>query len=345
MAGCNGFCVPCIFIVIRPERSRTGENLRLLFFLSFPKGICGCFPAAIIPVIATPNYIGRLAPSPTGLLHLGHAATFITAHERARKARGRLLLRIDDLDTQRSKEHFIAAAKEDLHWLGITWDAEVRQSERLSLYKRAVQQLIYSGHAYPCLCSRKDLQGATQAPHEDTDDEPIYNGRCRPSAAPKPVAPSSPTVSSSVRVGSGASQNDGFQPHANYRFRVPDGETIRFTDEHLGPQQFTVGCYGSSDFGDFVVWRKDGLPSYQLACAVDDAAMGITEVVRGRDLLKSTARQILLGRVLGLRTPQYFHTELLCDAGGERLAKRHDALSLQALRASGMTPQELRARL
>ncbi len=323
-----------------------------------PEGICCCFLFVIpegnllfisgshnVPLNATHQYIGRLAPSPTGLLHLGHAATFITAHERAREAGGRLLLRIDDLDAQRSKEHFITAAKEDLHWLGIAWDAEVRQSERLDLYARAMQQLIATGYAYSCTCSRKDLQGATQAPHEDADDEPIYNGRCRPITSTKPGAPSSPAVSSSVRVGSGASQNDGFQPHTNYRFHVPDGDLIRFTDEHFGPQQFSAGCYGSSDFGDFLVWRKDGLPSYQLACAVDDAALGITEVVRGRDLLKSTARQILLGRALGLPAPQYFHTELLRDAGGERLAKRHDALSLRALRASGMTPQELRARL
>ncbi len=282
----------------------------------------------MIQVNASGQYIGRLAPSPTGLLHLGHAATFLAAHERVRNAGGQLLLRIDDLDTQRSKEHFIGAAKEDLHWLGFTWDAEVRQSERLPLYRRAAQQLIATGEAYPCTCSRKNLQQATQAPHEDSEDEPIYNGRCRPYATHKARLP----------------QNSEFQSQTNYRFRVPDNAPIRFIDGHLGPQQFVAGCNAAADFGDFLVWRKDGLPSYQLACAVDDAAMEVTEVVRGRDLLKSTARQILLQRALGLSTPAYFHTELLRDEHGERLAKRHDALSLQTLRASGVTSLQLRAR-
>ena len=289
-----------------------------------------------------PSYKGRLAPSPTGLLHLGHAATFLVAHDRARAAGGELLLRIDDLDRDRSKEHYISAAKEDLLWLGLTWEGEVRQSERLSLYLAAMQQLITNGFVYRCTCSRKDLQGATQAPHEDTDDEPIYNGRCSPSAATEPGAPF--FAASSQRAGS-APQSSALQPNINYRFRVPDREAISFVDEHCGRQHFVAGCDATADFGDFLVWRKDGLPSYQLACVVDDAAMGITEVVRGRDLLKSTARQILLQRALRLPTPAYLHTDLVRDARGERLAKRHDALSLQALRASGMTPAALRARL
>ena len=148
------------------------------------------------------RYLGRLAPSPTGLLHLGHAATFLTAHDRARAAGGRLLLRIDDLDPHRSREHFTASSKEDLRWLGMTWEGEVRQSERLPLYRAAMQQLIAGGLAYPCTCSRKDLQGATQAPHEDTDDEPIYNGRCR--RATEPGAPF--FAASPQRAGSAAPQ-------------------------------------------------------------------------------------------------------------------------------------------
>ena len=287
------------------------------------------------------GYQGRLAPSPTGLLHLGHARTFLTAHDRARAAGGRLQLRIDDLDPDRCKQHFITAAMDDLRWLGLTWEGEVRQSERLPLYLAAMRQLIAHGLAYPCTCSRKDLQGAIHAPHEDTDDEPIYNGRCRPATSPD--APF--FAASSQKAGSAAPQISGLQANTNYRFRASDGETIHFIDQHCGPQHFVAGCASAADLGDFLVWRKDGLPSYQLACSVDDAAMGITEVVRGRDLLKSTARQILLQRALGLPTPAYLHTDLLRDEHGERLAKRHDALSLQALRASGMTPADVRARL
>jgi glutamyl/glutaminyl-tRNA synthetase len=128
-----------------------------------------------------------------------------------------------------------------------------------------------------------------------------------------------------------------FQTEINYRFRVPDGETIAFEDKNLGPQSFIAG----KDFGDFLVWRKDGLPSYQLACVVDDADTQITEVVRGRDLLKSTARQILLQRALNLPTPSYFHTQLLTDEHGIRLAKRHDALAIRTLRQQGLTPTEV----
>ena len=260
-------------------------------------------------------YIGRLAPSPTGLLHLGHAATFHAAHERAKAANGTLLLRIEDLDAQRSKSHFAEAILEDLQWLGITWQPPVpHQSQRLPLYREALDQLLISGHIYPCHCSRKDLAGMMHAPHEDTDDEPVYPGICRPALdVPQNKIP--------------------FQPNINYRFRVSDGETISFEDKNIGPQSFTAG----KDFGDFLVWRKDGLPSYQLACVVDDAATQITEVVRGRDLLKSTARQLLLQQALNLSTPTYFHTHLLTDEHGIRLAKRHDALAIRTLRQQGLT--------
>ncbi len=282
-------------------------------------------------------YIGRLAPSPTGLLHLGHARTFWIAFERA--ATGKLWLRDEDLDPQRSRADFAAAMREDLRWLGITWQAELKQSDRLGLYRDAMQKLISTGHVYPCHCSRRDLERATLAPHEDTDDEPIYRGTCRPqilSSRPERVARSGETRSTSATDP---------QPQTNYRFRVPDDEVIRFTDLHAGPQSFRAGCDAAAGFGDFLVWRKDGLPSYQLACAVDDAAMGITEVVRGRDLLKSTARQILLQRALGLATPAYFHCDLMRDEAGVRLAKRHDVLSLRALRESGCTPQDVLAML
>jgi len=279
-------------------------------------------------------YSGRLAPSPTGLLHLGHARTFWIACERARAAHGKLWLRDEDLDPQRSRPEFSVAMKEDLRWLGITWDAELRQSDRLPLYRTAMQQLIAAGLAYPCTCSRRDLAQSIAAPHDD-DDEPIYNGKCRPSnMSSRPERFSAEWKA--PRISPAAAP---LSPHTNYRFRIPTTEPVTFADANAGQQSFTPGI----DFGDFLLWRKDDLPSYQVACVVDDAAMNITEVVRGRDLLKSTARQILLQRALGLPTPNYYHCDLMRDDAGARLAKRHDALSLRALRERGLTPEQVRA--
>jgi len=269
-------------------------------------------------------YIGRLAPSPTGLLHLGHAATFWTAYTRSCERGGVLRMRNEDLDPHRSRAEFVAAMFEDLRWLGIAWSGEVvTQSERLAAYRAALDRLLHEGWVYPCRCSRKDLARMMQAPHEnlaegDPDDEGVYPGVCRPE---------------SERVGR------AFEAGVNYRFRVSDAEVIAFEDGNFGAQSFTAG----RDFGDFLVWRKDGVPSYQLACVVDDAAMGITEVVRGRDLLKSTARQMLLQRALGYATPVFFHTALLVDANGVRLAKRHEALALRTLGERGRSPAEVRA--
>ena len=262
------------------------------------------------------KYCGRLAPSPTGLLHLGHAATFWTAYQRSNEHQGTLLLRNEDLDSQRSKTEFVEAMVEDLTWLGISWEPPiVSQSERGPLYLAAFEKLLDVGYVYPCSCSRKDLARMMQAPHEDIDDEPVYDGRCRP-------------VGEASRI---------VVPGMNYRFRVPDGEVVRFADRNAGEKAFTAGV----DFGDFLVWRKDGLTSYQLACVVDDAAMEITEVVRGADLLKSTARQILLQRALGLPAVEYFHARLMTDERGARLAKRHDALALRTLRQRGLSPAEV----
>lgn len=262
------------------------------------------------------KYAGRLAPSPTGLLHLGHAATFWTAYQRTQQHHGALLLRNEDLDPQRSKQEFVDAMLEDLAWLGIEWTPPIiMQSERLALYRDSFEQLLEAGCVYPCSCSRRELALMVAAPHEDTDDEPVYDGRCRPNPG-------------KVRV---------FEEGVNYRFRVLDGEEIRFVDGNMGEQYFTADV----DFGDFLVWRKDGLPSYQLACVVDDAAMGVTEVVRGADLLKSTARQLLLQRALGVPSVAYFHTHLVRDERGMRLAKRHDALAIRTLREHGMTPAQV----
>ena len=182
----------------------------------------------------------------------------------------------------------------------------------MPLYRESFEKLKRSRFLFPCVCSRKDVQRALQAPHQG-DEEPIYPGTCR------------------ARIETSAK--------ANWRFRVPDGETIHFADGHYGDQRFVAG----KDFGDFVVWRQDDLPAYQFAVVVDDAAMRITEVVRGADLLLSTARQILLYRALGLQRPSFYHCPLMTDEAGVRLAKRHDALSLRALRQQGVSPEDLRA--
>ena len=278
------------------------------------------------------SYRGRLAPSPTGLLHLGHARTFWTAYERARRAGGALVLRDEDLDPHRSRAEFAARALEDLRWLGIEWQegpdvggpfAPYAQSLRRGLYLGAWARLAAAGLIYPCACSRRDLARAAAAPHEGPHapaDEPLYPGTCRPPAGARPPSADRPAG-------------------ANWRFRVPDGEEVVFFDLGRGRQAFVAG----RDFGDFVVWRRDDVPAYQLACAVDDGAMRVTEVVRGADLLKSTARQLLIMRALQCAPPAYYHCDLVTDERGHRLAKRHDALSLRHLRAAGVAPEQLRA--
>jgi len=308
---------------------------------------------ASTPPNPSSSYRSRLAPSPTGYLHIGHALTFSIASRRARAAGGTLVLRMEDLDPDRSRAAYATAALEDLRWLGIDWHegpdvggpfAPYAQSQRHATYQTAWQKLLEGGFLYPCRCSRKDLAAGLSAPHESKsatraapsappeaeDDEPIYPGTCRASHPADPAAP--PT-------------------NANWRFRVPDGEVIEFTDLNLGPQRFVAGI----DFGDFIVWRRDqtsgsprtglgpwgGTPSYQLACVADDAAMHITEVVRGADLLKSTARQILLNRALGYANPAWYHCSLVTDEHGKRLAKRHDALSIRTLRQRGFTPSDV----
>ena len=280
------------------------------------------------------TYRGRLAPSPTGFLHLGHARTFWTAQQRAAASSGELFLRNDDLDRARCRPEFVAAMLEDLRWFGFEWrEPVITQSERLPLYRTALARLHAAGLVYPCTCSRKDVAAALSAPHEGPaprtpafDDEPLYPGTCRPEN--RPLA-SRPAPLASPAPGDGV----------NWRFRVPDGETLTFIDGHFGAQRAVAG----RDFGDFLVWRKDDLPSYQLASVVDDTALGITEVVRGADLIKSTFRQLLLFRALGHAAPAFCHCPLVTDETGVRLAKRHDALALRTLRAAGRTPEAIRA--
>jgi len=223
----------------------------------------------------------------------------------------------------RYKMEFVDAMLEDLRWFGFEWSegpdiggkfAPYNQSERMSFYRVALERLQAGGFIYPCTCSRKDIQQAVTAPHA-ADDELVYPGMCRENR-----------------------ESDIANRKFSWRFRVPDGENISFLDGNCGGQVFIAG----KDFGDFVVWRHDGVPAYQLSCAVDDAVMRITEVVRGADLLVSTARQILIFRALGWTPPNFFHCELMRDERGERLAKRHDVLSLRTLRERGLSAEKLR---
>lgn len=272
------------------------------------------------------RYRGRLAPTPTGHLHLGHARTFWIAQERAQAANGKLILRIEDLDQARCKPQFCQDIYEDLRWFGLEWqegpDLEPAgrfgpygQIQRLESYKLIWAELVTRRVIYPSPHSRKDVARAIAAPHEG-DREVIFPVKLRPADWSLPAQPDK----------------------VNWRFRVPDGEVIEFIDNNVGPCAYTAG----EDFGDFLVWRRDGFPSYELAVVADDHAMAITEVVRGEDLLLSTAKQILLYRALGWVVPAFYHCPLVRDARGKRLAKRDDAVALRTLRQQGLTPEQIR---
>jgi glutamyl-tRNA synthetase len=265
------------------------------------------------------------------------------AARRAAERGGQLILRNEDLDSQRTRPEFVEAMMEDLRWLGISWSegpdyggpvGPYTQSERRGFYLQAWRKLRDSGMIYPCTCSRKDVELAAGAPN-GLDDEPVYPGSCRPARIVAGAARLRQTAEAAVT---------GSEPYAdprgaNWRFRIADGEEVCFTDLHLGPQRFVA----ARDFGDFIVWRRDDVPAYQLAVVVDDAAMGITEVVRGADLLKSTARQILLFRALGLAAADFYHCDLVRNSNGVRLAKRHDALSIRKLRQLGWSAERVRS--
>jgi len=261
------------------------------------------------------KYLGRLAPTPTGHLHLGHARTFSIARQRAIDAGGRLLLRIEDLDSRRCTSEFAMDAVEDLRWMGLDWSGEpVFQSRRRNDYLHAWRRLKDSGFLYPCRRSRREI--SSLAPHEE---EPVFPVEWRTNA----------DKSASFNEPGGV----------NWRFRVPDGEVISFMDQNLGRSEKKA----LRDFGDFLVWNRDDVPSYELAVVVDDLSMGITEVVRGADLLTSTARQILLYRALGACPPAWFHCPLVRDCQGRRLAKRTGGASLRDLRAQGWSPEKILA--
>lgn len=273
-------------------------------------------------------YRGRIAPTPTGYLHLGHARTFWIAMERAREACGQLIYRDEDLDPQRCKPEFARGAIDDLRWFGCDWQegpdvggdcGPYRQSKRHHRFLDAWTRLKNTGYIYPCDKSRKDVARASQAPHaEEEASEPIYPENWRP-----PL---------------GHGKTADAPGKTNWRFRVPDERKIEFDDVRLGPCAFE--CL--KDFGDFLVWRKDGVPAYELAVVVDDAAMQISEVVRGEDLLISTARQLLIYEAFDLKPPDFYHTPLLCDTSGQRLAKRNRSLTLRELREGGHHPESLR---
>jgi glutamyl-tRNA synthetase len=272
-------------------------------------------------------YRGRLAPTPSGYLHLGHARTFWIAQGRARQNNGQLVLRNEDLDRDRCRPEFAQAMLEDLAWFGLVWDegpdrggpfAPYNQSERLPTYFAIWQALRVTGSIYPSPHSRKDVQVALTAPHND-GGEPVFPPELRPPP--------------------GAGSQFGDTGTVNWRFRVSDGRTIAFQDGRLGEVRRTAG----SDFGDFLVWRKDGFPSYELAVVADDHAMQISEVVRGEDLLTSTARQLLLYEALGWQAPAFYHCALLRDDAGQRLAKRTAALALRTLREQCRTAEEIRS--
>lgn len=282
------------------------------------------------------SYVGRIAPSPTGHLHPGHASTFLIACERARERNGRLVLRIEDLDRNRCKEHFYGEMIEDMKWIGVEWANEgpvsgglYKQSERIKLYEEAWLKLYRQKLIYPCKHSRKDVEGAISAPHEG-DAEIIFPPLLRPDSA-------------DVHVDSEVTKPSEGPKGVNWRFRVPDGRSIEFSDNCQGEQAFTAG----EDFGDFVIYTKDGYAAYELAVVVDDSAMGVTEVVRGADLLLSTARQLLLYEALNgcdssqVNIPAFYHCSLVRDAQGKRMAKRTGDTTLRSLREAGWTPERV----
>lgn len=293
-----------------------------------------------------PKTVGRLAPSPTGYLHLGNAWAFLLAWLAARHAGGQMLLRMEDIDPERSRSHFAQAILRDLSWLGLDWDAgpdkaaaqspkaqganawggtgvlgiSYVQSQRGDYYNAALHQLSIRGHTYPCYCTRKELRTLAAAPHVGDAGAP-YTNACR-SLTPQQCT---------------AHENAGRK--AALRLRCPQGAegNIDFIDLIQGPQHMNLDECG----GDFALRRSDGVIAYQLAVVVDDALMGVSQIVRGDDIRISTPRQILLYHLLGYPVPHYAHVPLLLDHEGERLAKRHESLTLGALRDAGVRAEAI----
>jgi glutamyl-tRNA synthetase len=256
--------------------------------------------------------VGRLAPSPTGAQHVGNARTYLIAWLSVRSRGGTVVLRIEDIDVWRNKPGAAEQAVEDLRWLGLDWDGEpVVQTDRLAEHEAALEKLKAAELVYPCTCTRGDIAAAASAPHADHEG-PTYPGTC------------------AHRTAADAATLD--RPFA-WRFRVTDSPG--FVDGFYGLTHVDLRQVG----GDFVVWRSAGVPAYQLAVVVDDAAAGVTEVVRGDDLIPSTPRQLLLYRALGLPAPRFVHVPLVVGADSRRLAKRHGDTRLSALRAAGVSAE------
>jgi glutamyl-tRNA synthetase len=266
--------------------------------------------------VVSMNPIGRMAPSPTGAQHIGNARTYLIAWLSARSRGGQVRLRIEDIDSPRVKPGAAEQALDDLRWLGLDWDGEpVVQTRRLPLYEAALQRLKDQELVYPCTCTRGDVERAASAPHAEHEG-PVYPGTCAQRRAADADAL-------------------GDQPFA-WRMRVAD-EPITFVDEYLGRMTLHLAELG----GDFVVWKSAGTPAYQLAVVVDDADTGVTEVIRGDDLVPSTPRQLLIYQALGLAAPSFAHVPLVVGPDGRRLAKRHGDTRLSTLRAAGARPEML----
>lgn len=269
---------------------------------------------------------GRFAPSPTGRMHLGNVYSALLSWLSAKSQGGAWLLRIEDIDPQRSRQEFADQLMDDLRWLGLQWDeGPFYQSQRGAIYEEYLAKLHDLGLTYPCYCTRADIL-ATQAPHE-SDGRVVYKGTCRPKEREKGKGKSEKLPLQSV------SNNLTKKPAT--RLIVPD-EEISFVDNHYGPQSINLATH----CGDFILRRADGAWAYQLAVVVDDALMGVTEVVRGRDLLLSVPQQIYLHKLLGFTPPSFCHLPLLCNQEGQRLCKRDKSLDLGELRKE-QTPQDI----
>jgi len=278
----------------------------------------------------------RFAPSPTGRLHLGHAYAALVAYEVARESGGQFLLRIEDTDTSRARPEYEQAIFDDLKWLGLTWEMPVmRQSERSAAYSSAIDALRAHELVYPCFCTRKEIEAefraSVSAPHGP--DGPLYPGTCKHLDPQEALERIANWEAYALRL------------HTD-RAMAAAGGRLTFQEHGTGPNGETGTIAATPDvFGDFVLARKDALASYHLAVVVDDAAQDITLVTRGNDLFPATHVHRLLQALLGLPTPDYLHHELICDEAGKRLAKRHDALSLEHLREMGETPESIRVML
>jgi len=273
--------------------------------------------------------ITRFAPSPTGLLHLGHAYSALVAHDLARAAAGKFFLRIEDIDKPRCRADFETAIYEDLAWLGLAWPEPVlRQSDNLAAYDDALARLSARGLVYPCYCSRADIRAALAAPQEGAaqgPDGPIYPGTCRG----RRLETRAPGDAIRLDMARAAAQVGPVE-------YIETGRGL--AEARVAPPEELV-----ETVGDIVLARKDIGTSYHLAVVVDDAAQGITDVVRGEDLAPATPIHVLLQKLLGLPTPAYHHHRLIRDADGKRLAKRDDARAIRSYRAQGLRPQDLRA--